>query len=214
MRKAIAATLLVIGVGLGVFFAAQALLVQGTEVPSVEEAVSALENDRLSPRFDGVVAGLRILPRQGEEYAYEPFCSGQQWDEYRGMDPGYVTGTELDIPAIRGLTATVQRVAWCDGQVAFNSVSMVSPDQTAFVDIARVRAEPVLHADVPAGRVREAQLNGRPVIYIDPLRFGDGQYQLSEGKLYIVEDFGITAISVEGPVDIFDVAAQVVEGSR
>ncbi|MCH8009461.1 MAG: hypothetical protein IIC91_11415, partial [Chloroflexi bacterium] len=75
MKYALAAVVVVAALGAGIFFAAGGLLLESAEPPSVDEAVEALDADRLAPRFDGEIAGLTIVPRQGEEYAYDTHCS-------------------------------------------------------------------------------------------------------------------------------------------
>lgn len=210
VKYALAVAIVVAGLGVGAFFAANALLLQSAEPPSMDEAIDALEADQRAPLFDGVVAGLRIVPKQGQEYAYDTHCSTPQWD----VGPGDTTGTEIDIPPISGYDIVARQVAWCDGRAAFNSVRMTSPNQDASVTVVRVLADPVLHKDIPAGRVTEVTVNGRAAAYVRPIRFGDGLFVLSKERLYIVEDFGITNISLEGRGDILDIARQVVGGVR
>ena len=214
MKYALAAVVVVAALGAGIFFAAGGLLLESAEPPSVDEAVEALDADRLAQRFDGEIAGLTIVPRQGEEYAYDTHCSTPQWDEYGGVEAGFTTGTAIDIPNISGFEIVDHQIAWCDGRVAFNSVRLTSPGGDATVTIVRVLADPVLHKDVPADRVTAAIVNGLPAVHIEPLRFDDGLFSLSGEELYIVEDFGITLVVTEGRVGLFDVAAQVLGESR
>ena len=214
MKYALVVAIVVAGLGVGAFFAANALLLQSAEPPSMDEATDALEADRLAPLFDGVVAGLRIVPKQGQQYPYDMRCTTEQWDEWGGVEPGYTTGTEIDIPAISGYDIVAHQVAWCDGRVAFNSVRMTSLNQDVSVTVVRVLADPVLRSDIPAERVTEVTVNGRAAAYVQPIRFGDGLFVLSKERLYIVEDFGITNISLEGRGDILDIARQVVGGDR
>ena len=214
MKYALAAVVVVAALGAGIFFAAGGLLLESAEPPSVDEAVEALDADRLAPRFDGEIAGLTIVPRQGEEYAYDTHCSTPQWDEYGGVEAGFATGTAIDIPNISGFEIVDHQVAWCDGRVAFNSVRLTSPGNDASVTIVRVLADPVLHKNVPADRVTAVTVDGQQAAHIEPVRFDDGLFSLSREELYIVEDFGITLVVTEGRVDLFDVAAQVLGGSR
>jgi len=206
--------LVVAGLGVGAYFGASELLLESAEPPSIDEAIEALDADRLAPRFDGVVAGLRIVPKEDAQYAYDTHCSTPQWEKYGGVEPGYTTGTEIDIPPISGFEIVRQQVAWCDGRVAFNGVSLTSPTQDVSVNIVRVLADPVLHKDIPADRVTEVTLNGQPAVHVRPIRFGDGLYELSSEQVYIVEDFGITTISFQGRGDILDIARQVVGGDQ
>ena len=127
------------------------------------------------------------------------------------MDPGYTTGTEIDIPPISGFETVRQQVAWCDGRVAFNNVSMESLTGDASIDITRVLADPVLHVDIPANRVTEVTVGGRPAVHVVPILL-DELYALSSERVYIVEDFGITNISFQGNGDILDIAGQVLGG--
>lgn len=180
----------------------------------MDEAIDALEADTAAPRFDGEIAGLRIVPKEGEQYAYDTHCSTPQWEEYGGVEPGYTTGTEIDIPPISGFEIVSHQVAWCDGRVAFNSVSLTSPAQDVSVNIVRVLADPVLHKDIPADRVTEVTVNGQAAAYVRPISFGDGLYELSSEEVYIVETFGITTISFQGRGDILDIVRQIVGGDR
>ena len=212
MKYVLAAVVVVAALGAGIFFAAGELLLESAEPPSVDEAVEALDADRLAPRFDGEIAGLTIVPRQGEEYAYDTHCSTPQWEEYGGVEPSFTTGTAIDIPNISGFEIVDHQVAWCDGRVAFNSVRLTSPGNDASVTIVRVLADPVLHKDVPADRVTAVTVNGQAAVYVGPIRFGDGLFALSSERLIFVEDFGITNISFEGRGDVFDIARQIVGG--
>ena len=213
VQYALVVVLVVAGLGVGTYFGVSELLLESAEPPSVDEAVEALEADTLSPRFEGEIAGLTIVPKEGQEYAYDTHCSTPQWEEYGGVEPGYTTGTEIDIPPISGFEIVRQQVAWCDGRVAFNSVSMQSPTGGTSINITRVLADPVLHVDIPAARVEQVTLNGQPAVHILPILL-DGLYALSSERVYIVEDFGITNISFEGRGDILDIARQVVGGGR
>ncbi len=214
MKYALAVVLLVAGLAVGTYFGVSELLLDSAEPPSMDEAIDALEADGLAPRFDGEIAGLTIVPKEGQEYAYDTHCSTPQWEEYGGVEPGYTTGTEIDIPPISGFDIVSHQVAWCDGRVAFNSVRMKSPRDDASVTIVRVLADPVLHKDIPADRVTEVTVNGQAAAYVRPISFGDGPYELSSEEVYIVETFGITNISFEGRGDILDIARQVVGGGR
>ena len=210
MKYALAVVLVVVGLGAGTYVGVGELLLESAEPPSVYEAVEALDADGLAPRFDSVVAGLRIVPKEGGEYAYDTHCSTPQWDEYGGVEAGFTTGTAIDIPPISGFEIVDHQVAWCDGRVAFNSVRLTSPRDDASVTIVRVLADPVLHKNVPADRVTAATVDGQQAAHIEPLRFDDGLFELSSEEVYIVEDFGITAISFQGRGDILDIARQVV----
>ena len=214
MKNALVVAIVVAGLGVGAFFAANALLLQSAEPPSMDEATDALDADRLAPLFDGVVAGLRIVPKQGQQYPYDMHCSTPQWDESGGVEPGYSTGTEIDIPSILGYEVVSHRVAWCDGRVAFNSVTITNSTGDATASITRVLADPVLRKDIPAERVMEVTVNGQPAVRVRPIRFGDGLFTLSSERLLVVQDFGITNISLEGRGDILDIARQVVGGVR
>ena len=141
-------------------------------------------------------------------------CSKPQWDEWGGVDAGFSTGNETDIPTISGFKIVDHQVAWCDGRVAFNSLRMVSPSEDATVTVVRVLADPVLHSDIPAERVTEVTVSGRPAVHVAPLLLDDGLFKLSSEDLYVAEDFGITNISVEGRVDLFDIAEQVLGAGR
>ena len=210
MKYALAVVLVVVGLGAGTYVGVSELLLESAEPPSVDEAVEALDADTLSPRFDGEIAGLTIVPKEGQEYAYDTHCSTPQWDEYGGVEAGFTTGTAIDIPPISGFEIVDHQVAWCDGRVAFNSVRLTSPGDDASVTIVRVLADPVLHKNVPADRVTAATVDGQQAAHIKPLRFDDGLFELSSEEVYIVEDFGITAISFQGRGDILDIARQVV----
>lgn len=208
MRVAVAIAL-VAGLSAGTFFAVDELLLESAEPPTVDEAVEALDADQLAPRFDGEIAGLKIVPKESGEYAYDTHCSTPQWDEYGGVEAGFTTGTAIDIPNISGFEIVDHQVAWCDGRVAFNSVRLTSPDDDASITIVRVLADPVLHKDVPADRVTEISIDGRPAVHVVPILL-DEVFALSSERIYIVEDFGITNISFQGPGDILDIARQVI----
>ena len=210
MKYALAVVLVVVGLGAGTYVGVSELLLESAEPPSVDEAVEALDADTLSPRFDGEIAGLTIVPKEGQEYAYDTHCSTPQWDEYGGVEAGFTTGTAIDIPPISGFEIVDHQVAWCDGRVAFNSVRLTSPRDDAAVTIVRVLADPVLHKNVPADRVTAVTVNGRAAVHVRPISFGDGLYELSSEEVYIVEAFGITSISFQGRGDTLDVVRQVV----
>ena len=213
MKYVLAAVVVVAALGAGIFFAAGELLLESAEPPSMDEAVGALDADRLAPLFDGEVAGLTIVPKESGEYAYDTHCSTPQWDEYGGVEAGYTTGTEIDIPPISGFDIVGHQVAWCDGRVAFNNISLESPTGDVSISITRVLADPVLHKDVSADRVVEITIDGRPAVHIMPILV-DQVFALSNERIYIVEDFGITNISFQGRGEILDIARQIVRGTR
>ena len=214
MIRALVSVAFIAALAAGSFFVTQEWFVESAEPPSVDEAVEVLDEDRLALRADTTVAGLTIVPLGGEEYAYDTHCSKPQWDEWGGVDAGFSTGNETDIAPIPGFDIVDHQVAWCDGRVAFNSLRMVSPSEDATVTVVRVLADPVLHKDIPAERVTEVTVSGRPAVHVTPIVLGDGFSKLSSERLYVVEDFGITNISVEGRVDIFDIALQVLGTDR
>ena len=214
MIRALVSVAFIAALAAGSFFVTQEWFVESAEPPSVDEAVEVLDEDRFAPRVDATVAGLRILPKNGESYAYDMHCSKPQWDEWGGVDAGFSTGNETDIAPIPGFDIVDHQVAWCDGRVAFNSLRMVSPSEDATVTVVRVLADPVLHSDIPADRVTEVTVSGKQAVHVAPIVLGDGISKLSSEDLYVVEDFGITLVSVEGRADLFDIAEQVLGGDR
>ena len=214
MIRALVSVAFIAALAAGSFFVTQEWFVESAEPPSVDEAVEVLDADRFAPRADATVAGLTITPRDGEQYAYDMHCSKPQWDEWGGVDAGFSTGNETDIAPIPGFDIVDHQVAWCDGRVAFNSLRMVSPSEDATVTVVRVLADPVLHKDIPAERVTEVTVGGRQAVHVTPIVLGDGVSKLSTERLYVVENFGLTNISVEGRVDLFDIARQVLGTDR
>ncbi|MCH8850126.1 MAG: hypothetical protein IIC89_04800 [Chloroflexi bacterium] len=66
MIKALLGVAFIATIAVGSFFVTQEWFVESAEPPSVDEAVEVLDEDRLAPRADATVAGLRILPKDGE----------------------------------------------------------------------------------------------------------------------------------------------------
>jgi hypothetical protein len=166
---------------------------------------SLADEDDARPRFDQVVNGFTIGPNV--QTASSALCEAAGVSSEFAL-PEDARGTDADFTP-RYLPAEAELVSGealaCGGTiVGLMRTYWVPPDLSiprwgGYVDIVKsLTAEPVLHSDGPAARIKAAEVAGRPAVIVEPLTadgFGYSMLAIRDDGRHIIVIYanGITA---------------------
>lgn len=205
-----AVLVLVVGVGAAAFFTTRALRSgepAAVAEPPLDETPISASADVDGPLFDGVVNGIRIFPSSPDKSDFHvPACDAAPAVEV-GASTAY--GTELDFKFPSDWEVVFELATACGDTLVVFHRELNSP--IGGVQVSRVRADPSIGVDAPAGQVSAVTVNGKPAAYIAPKQLAPG-YFAGNTMVVIRESFGLTLISIVNPdnaPDALDLAQHI-----
>jgi hypothetical protein len=167
-----------------------------TVPPPLAELERLRQEEASKPKFEGVLNGIRIYsPDAPAEEQPKTACTGAKPEEVEHPDMSAAVGTPLEIvptylpagaeesdptfvPVVvcRGVVARVERSWWIPGKGDFR--------------IIRRQGEHAAAIAVPAERLSQATIGGKPAVVVKPLVEG-----YDSAAVYLAEDFGMTVVS-------------------